>query len=392
MKTFFYSLIFILVPIISIAQLNINWDETYGGAEQDEANSIIQLKDGNLLVVGYTESQGAGKKDGYAVKLSPTGEQIWDMTYGGPKDDFLYDVVEMPNGNIAFAGSTESIGAGKTDFWFIMADSEGTQKWEQTYGGPKEDKATQITLSFDGKIILSGYTKSRGAGNRDIWMIKIDQDGQGKDMGKEIWKRNVGGNKADFIGQVVQYPKDSALLCISTTTSYGYGSGDAYILRVLNDRGMVKGKKFLGGKQYEYGNGMLLTNAGDMFIVGATMTNSKGLFDGWATRINQDYDYYFMTSTGGEKDDHFMSVAKAGENFLIAGYTASSGEGNYDGWLLIMDKDGNIKHETTIGESGSEKITKIIKAADGSYFFCGSNNSKGNGKTDFWVGNISLSK
>lgn len=391
MKHFIIALLF-TIPLITFAQISTNWDETYGGADDDEANNIIQLHDGNLLVVGYTSSQGAGKNDGWVIKMSKTGEQIWDMTYGGIKDDVIYDAVELPNGNIGLAGSTESSGEGRTDFWFIMIDNEGNQKWDKTYGGNKDDEANQITLSEDGKIILTGYTKSRGAGNRDIWMIKIDQDGEGKDQGKEIWKRNAGGNRADYTGEVVQNPKDSALIVVGTTTSYGNGSGDMYLIRILNDRGRVKGKKYMGGKQYEMGTGVVLTDDDGYFIVGATMTNSAGLFDGWVTRINYEYDSYFVNTIGGDKDDYFTSVVKANENYLIAGYTSSKGEGDSDGWLIIMNDQGATIYETTIGESESEKINKIIKAEDGSYYFCGSTTSRGEGKTDYWVVNIKLDK
>jgi hypothetical protein len=392
MKSLIISLISTFIILSANAQIQTIWDETYGGENQEEALSLIQLKDGNLLVVGFTMSQGAGKKDGYAAKISPTGEQIWDMTYGGVKNDFLNDVVELPNGMLAFVGATESNGAGDFDFWFIMADADGNLKWEKTYGGEKEDEATDIVLSIDGKLVITGFTKSRGAGNRDIYMIKIDHEAIGKDQGKEIWKRNAGGDKADFASEVVQNQRDSALICIGTTTSYGVGSGDIYVIRVLDNRGQIKGKKTVGGKQYEYGNGIVLTDEEGFFIVGASMTESAGLFDGFVTRLNEEFDSYFEKTIGGEKDDFFTSVVSAKSNFLIVGYTASQGEGESDGWLILMDEKGNIITETTVGESKTEKIYKIIKAKDGSFYFCGTNTSKGNGSSDFWVVNLKLEK
>ena len=184
-----YLTIFIL-SILSTslsAQLQSKWDETYGSTGNDVANSAIILNDGNYLIVGFTDSKGSGKKDGWAVKINTSGELIWDEVYGGAQDDEIMDVVEMPNGDIAFTGYTQSIGAGKSDFWLILADENGKEKWSKAYGGKQDDIASKITLGIDGKLMLSGNTKSVGAGNMDFWMIKIDQDSQGKEHGALLW-------------------------------------------------------------------------------------------------------------------------------------------------------------------------------------------------------------
>jgi len=380
----------LIVSMTITAQVNTTWDESYGGEGNDGAKSAIELADGNFLIVGYTDSQGAGKKDGWAIKIDKQGEQIWEMAYGGPSNDEFMDAVELPGGKIAFVGYTESIGAGKSDFWLLVADKDGDQEWEKTYGGDKDDGATKVILSYDGKLVIAGYTKSRGAGNRDFWVIKVDQDGIEKDQGKIIWKRNTGGKKADFPADIKQNPADSVYFVLGTTTSFGHGSGDVWLIRVLDGRGMVKGKKFFGYKQYEYGNGFCFTKEQGFFIVGASMSYSKGLFDGWVIRLNPEYDSYYIKSFGGQKDDKFTSVVKSGENYLIAGYTASKGEGEYDGWLMLMTEKGVALWDTTIGDIKSDKIEKIIPIKDGGFLVCGSTTSKGEGKSDIWVVTFTL--
>jgi len=391
MKTLIIAILLFITAGIQ-AQINTNWDETYGGEENDAAANIIELRDGNFLVVGYTESQGAGKKDGWAVKISPSGEQIWDMPYGGPSDDEFLDAVELPDGKLAMVGYTKSMGAGKSDFWLVVADKEGDQQWEKTYGGDKDDGAQSVILSYDGKLVISGYTKSRGAGNRDFWVIKVDQNGIDKDQGKIIWKRNAGGKKADFPSVIKQDPKDSSYYVLGTTTSFGNGSGDAWLIRILDGRGMVRGKKFFGYKQYEYGNDFYFTDEHGYFMVGATMSNSKGLFDGWVIKLNDEYDSYFIKSFGGQKEDKFMSMVKHNDDYLIAGYTASDGEGEYDGWLMLITEKGVPVWQTTVGEVKSDKFFKIIKSKDGNYLAVGSTTSKGDGKSDFWVVNFNVER
>jgi len=62
MKRFVFTLFGILSLSILLGQNQEQWNETYGGIEDDEGQSIIETKDGGFLVVGYTESQGSGKK------------------------------------------------------------------------------------------------------------------------------------------------------------------------------------------------------------------------------------------------------------------------------------------------------------------------------------------
>ncbi len=393
MRQFFFFLSFLFSFLVANSQIQTLWDESYGGEADDEANSISILSDGNLLAIGYTESQGEGKKDGYMMKLNREGEMQWEMTYGGAKDDILYDVIELNGNKLAAVGYTESQGAGGRDYWLIVTDKDGTLLWEKTYGGQKDDEAVQVTMATDGKLVITGNTKSRGAGSYDIWSIKIDQDGQGKDLGKELWKRNVGGNSADFTGEVIENKKDSMQVIVGTTNSFGNGSGDVFIIKLSEEAGQIKGKKTLGSKVYDYGYGFVITNENGYFIVGASLGSSNnGLFDGWAIRINNDFDSYFEKTLGGKKEDAFKAVAKHKEQFLIAGHTESEGEGKADGWLVLMDKDGNILMDETIGEQGNDQFFRIISSPTGEYYLCGSTDSKGEGKKDIWVVKIKMDK
>ena len=44
------------------------WDKTFGGEKDDEANSIIETKDG-YIIAGYTESFGKGGSDVWIIKV-----------------------------------------------------------------------------------------------------------------------------------------------------------------------------------------------------------------------------------------------------------------------------------------------------------------------------------
>lgn len=46
------------------------WNKTYGGADYDYAESIVETSDGGYVLAGYTESFGAGGYDAWLVKVA----------------------------------------------------------------------------------------------------------------------------------------------------------------------------------------------------------------------------------------------------------------------------------------------------------------------------------
>jgi len=85
-------------------------------------------------------------------------------------------------------------------------------------------------------------------------------------------------------------------------------------------------------------------------------------------------------------------MVKHNDDYLIAGFTASDGEGEYDGWLMLITEKGVPVWQTTVGEVKSDKFFKIIKSKDGNYLAVGSTTSKGDGKSDFWVVNFNVER
>src|SRR5688572_6626778 len=68
----------------------VSWKKILGGSGEEAANSIIQTSDGGFLIAGYTGSNNGdisgsnhGGSDAWIIKLSSSGEMVWQKTYGG---------------------------------------------------------------------------------------------------------------------------------------------------------------------------------------------------------------------------------------------------------------------------------------------------------------------
>jgi predicted secreted protein len=156
--------------------------EAFGGAEDDWANAVIQTQDGGYLIVGKTESFGAGGYDVYVFKLDKNGNKQWEKTFGGEGWDWANAVIQTQDGGYLIVGGTESFGAGGYDVYVFKLDKNGNKQWEKTFGGEGWDWANAVIQTQDGGYLIVGRTYSFGAGGSDAYIIFLDKSGNVKRM------------------------------------------------------------------------------------------------------------------------------------------------------------------------------------------------------------------
>jgi hypothetical protein len=90
----------------------------------------------------------------FSVALSHAQPPVvkWNRTFGGPNDDWASSIQLTGNGGYIIVGGTESYGAGEEDAWLIKTNSQGNEQWNKTFGGPNDDGASSIQLTGDGGI------------------------------------------------------------------------------------------------------------------------------------------------------------------------------------------------------------------------------------------------
>jgi hypothetical protein len=150
----------------------MEWNRTYGGPEYDLAYSLVETSDGGYAITGYTISFGAGSQDFWLVKTDSYGNMERNQTYGGPDQDSANSLIETYDGGYAMAGSS---GSGlSANFWLVKTNNSGNIEWIQTYGGSDYDFAYSLVETADGGFAIVGYTGSFGAGNAIFWLVKTD--------------------------------------------------------------------------------------------------------------------------------------------------------------------------------------------------------------------------
>jgi hypothetical protein len=202
---------------------NVIWEKTCGGDADQAGRSVTITEDGCIMVTGYSDQLGDGNYDFLVVKTGMSGNIIWKRCFGGNESDKAYSICSTSNGTV-IAGDTRSKGAGDSDAWVIKIDLDGNIVWEKTVGGTGFDTPSYLTVWQDG-FLVCGTTFSFGNGNRDFWSFSLSNSG------KELWSATIG--RLGYEEAYVSIPiSKSALLLAGWTNSIGNGRYDFYVVQL----------------------------------------------------------------------------------------------------------------------------------------------------------------
>ena len=246
------------------------WHRTFGGSLNDIGYSLKQTYDHGYIITGY-QSQGGTNQDIWLIKTDENGNEEWNTYIGGSNSEIGYDIQITSDGgyvicgkystgtfgyaklakinaegdsvlwNYNFFGSVTTNGysvretmdggyiltgnawlnypAGSSDIFLLKTNSDGNEVWSETYGSTGFDTGQCVVETTDGEFMIAGTSAE------DLYVLKTDA------VGIETWSNTYGGPNVDE-GKYIQQTSDGGFIIVGSTSSFGSGDSDIYLLKL----------------------------------------------------------------------------------------------------------------------------------------------------------------
>ena len=316
---------------ICVTRLNkegqTKWRTLLGGKKVDKGIAISRAKDGNLLILGEGKSFEHGGQDLYVAKLSLDGKLIWEKSFGGDRDEYAGGIAGTNDGGVLLVGDSESFSKkGYRDIYIVRLNKDGKMLTTKTIGGKLNDEANALTRTADGNFIMAGSREIKSSGDADFFLMKLNQNGE------KIWARTLGEKYNDVLHAIAPTP-DGGIVATGKTRSYNSAQTDLPIMH-FDKNGKLIWFKIYGFSYYDEGNAITMTKDG---------------------------------------------------NYMVAGITNSMGKGDYDNYILTLDKKGKLLWSSTYGGTNKDIVHGITRTTDGAVVVVGESDSYSRSKKFFMI-------
>jgi len=358
------------------------WAQSFGGTSFDQGNGIAVDASGSsyttglfggTMTVGNTTLTSAGFADIFMIKLDPDGNPVWAQSFGGTLVDEGIGIAVDASGSSyttgLFAGTmtvgnTTLTSAGLNDIFMIKLDTDGNPVWAEGFGGTGRDEGIGIAVDGSGSSYTTGLfggtmtvgnTTLTSAGPGDIFMIQLDPDGN------PVWAEGFGGTGEDLgIGIAVDASGSSyttgsfqGTMTVGNTTLTSAGPGDIFMIKLDPDGNPVWAQSF-GGTNFDLGLGIAVDASGRSYTTGffrgtmtvgnTTLITSVGAPDLFMIKLDPDGNPAWAQIFGGTGQDQ-------GNGIAVDASGSSYTTGSFEGTMTV----GN----TTLTSAGSGDIFMI---------------------------------
>ena len=348
---------------------DIIWQKGIGGNSTDILTTLENTNDGGIILGGYSHSGISGDKteanitgsfDYWIVKLDVFGNIEWQNTIGGAGNDELYALKPTSDGGYILGGRSNSPAtADKSeasdeyyDFWVVKVDSLGIIEWENTVGGAEYDYLYSIIATPDNNYLVAGWSNSPVSGDKtdggyltggtgDYWFLKLDF------LGNIIWQNAIGGDQSDWLYDIIPGSNNGYVLSGYSNSSI---SGDKtaercdndpvifndYWIVKTDDLGIVEWQNAIGGLAEDRPLGIHGADSG--YVVGGYSYSgiscdktdpNIGFMDYWVMKLDTVGDIEWQKNIGGWTDDVLIAVDTIADGgYIIGGYSDSPATGD----------------------------------------------------------------
>ncbi|MFN3404868.1 MAG: hypothetical protein ACK40G_12285 [Cytophagaceae bacterium] len=301
--------------------------------------------------------------------------QPYQKTVGEKGNEVIYGSTLVNKGGVVSAGYTESPGynADGKDVLMFKVNSSGGLDWNFIYKGEGDQEVKNVIETTDEGFVLVGYTTNAGSG-KDILVMKTDKEGG------ILWQKSIGTAGEDEAMDVVErvFANDTAY----AITGFVNGTGKDLFILIISKSGNINNFFRYAGTGDDIGTSIALIPGGSDFILGG-YTNSTGSGNYDVFMINTDWDgsgfggnFY---NSGFDDFAHDISVDQLGltNYYSVVGSTKNT-SGNLDMFYFAHRGDGELYWNRRYHSTEDEELYRIKSLGGMGLVACGYTTISGN--------------
>ncbi len=145
------------------------WNRTYNSEQRSRAEALIQTGENQYLIVGATYN--ATECDVQVLQVNELGVIVWNVSIGGPLNEYPLDAVPCSDGGAVIVGSTYPDHIEDRDLFAYRISSTGSLEWNLTYDGGGFESAYDVYQCSDGSFLLAGYYRGFDLGSLKMGLV-----------------------------------------------------------------------------------------------------------------------------------------------------------------------------------------------------------------------------
>jgi len=370
----FFSVLF--QSFFSFGQV-VKFELVTGTQQYDDAKCVIQTLDSGYAVVGSTSAFGGGQSDIYLTKISKKGVVLWHQAIGGAGIEKGNSLIQTPDSGFTITGYSNSDGTGGYDVYLAKTDKNGVLEWSNTYGGFDWDFGNSLIRTIAGDYVICGSTYSAGKGNGDVYLLKTNSSGV------LLWDSAYGGDNED-VGNSVSEANGGGYFITGYTKSFGKGNEDVYLLKT-DINGNLLWTKTYGGPLEEKGNeGKPTADGGYIVISAAKSFSPTNHYENWLLKTDALGDIVWTQRDANSYNRVSTSVCQTADGgYIFAGHLDISSD--YNMFLYKTNPTGGWTDIGVYGGTGNENAYSVKQTLDKGYVVVGTTESYGTGMPNIYV-------
>lgn len=339
------------------------WEMVFETPSVDEGRSVIQTEDRGFVVTGFSEAFGADADlDVYVIRTDVDGTKIWSNYYDEGWVEHGYSTIQTADKDFLIVGDIRNTQLENAQVYLLKIGQNGEFRWSKQFGGTEIEQGFDVAATSDGGFIIVGRTNSFGNGGDDVYLIKVDAEGN------ELWSKTFGDTGND-VGRSVIEVADGYVIAgsIHDLTS---DSRDIYILKTDFDGNEIWSKNFGNdtGDDFDQGYDVIQTSDGNLTVTGFFGANSNAAI----IKLNQSGDELWTKMYGGDLADQTYQIIEIENGDLVAVGSTEETPANVNVFLVRTDADGNEIWTNEIGRTNYlDSGQSIFQTADGGFIIAG---------------------